>query len=169
MAVGTNKQRYAQFDYMFTGMSERQRDKEINKLESKGINPNEFYKNKTRAQVDEEMQKLNEQPMRQTETIINTGSMYTNPVNQRFIDQQNNAQKRNVYVGDSDENEEMDEYDKHLAKPTSSFIPPMYNKPENMRWFDQEREQSETKGIMWTGPSEALLKRCYKLTDSEMK
>lgn len=39
-------------------MTERDRDKEINKLEHRGIDPNEFYKGKTRAQINEEMQKL---------------------------------------------------------------------------------------------------------------
>ena len=45
----------------------------------------------------------------------------------------------------------------------------MYNKPENARWFDQERERLENQGLVYTGPSEEVLARCEKYTEAEME
>lgn len=87
--------------------------------------------------------------------------MYTQPVNQRFIDQEKNRQRK---AGGGDGS-----FASNLSKPTSYFIPPMYNKPENARWFDQEREKLENQGLPYTGPSEAVLARCDKYTEEEMQ
>ena len=56
----------------------------------------------------------------------------------------------------------------NVNKPTATFIPPMYNRPENMRWFEQEREAVEGRGEVYMGPSAETLARCEKVEDANL-
>lgn len=58
--MGVAQNRYQKYDHLFTGMTERNRDQIINKLELRGIDLDVWFKDKTREQVDAELKKMDQ-------------------------------------------------------------------------------------------------------------